>query len=300
MNRRNQDIKNALANDLGWLAGNVLDIRSPEAFSTGHLRGAANLPAGVACDLAPGKLAEKLRHELPSIFLPPREEALLVLGDDGEFTALVAGELGGRGRAEVSSLVVTPEQIAALPAGYRERGSSDHPLWSPPAWLEAHSDLLPPPAAGPVLDLACGSGRAVVWLAERGYHTTGIDWQPEALELGRRLAVSRGVACRFLPGDLRRPETLPAGPWSVVLNFRFLQRDLLARLPALLRPGGVAMIRTFRDVPGYQGHPAPRHRLQRSELPGFFPAGQFTVLAHAENHDPDGRPAAGIVVRRLA
>jgi SAM-dependent methyltransferase len=163
----------------------------------------------------------------------------------------------------------------------------------------AHEDLLPPAAAGPVLDLGCGSGRAAVWLAERGYRVTGIDWQPEALELGRELAASRGVHCTFTAGDLRDPETVMAGPWAVVLNFRYLERPLLAQVPSLLIPGGVCLLRTFRDAPGYAGHPHRRHRLERGELLKCFPAGQFSILAHEEGFDPDGRPAAGVAARRI-
>ena len=159
--------------------------------------------------------------------------------------------------------------------------------------------MLPPPAAGPVLDLACGSGRAAVWLAERGYRVTGIDWQQEALALGSRLATSRKVSCRFLAGDLRDPAAVPAGPWAAVLNFRFRQPELLVRIPALLQTGGVAMVRTFRSAPGYTGHPSSRHRLDPNELLRYFPAGSCEILAHEESHDPDGRPAAGIVARKI-
>jgi SAM-dependent methyltransferase len=149
-----------------------------------------------------------------------------------------------------------------------------------------------------VLDLACGSGRAAVWLAEKGYRVTGIDWQAEALALGGRLAANRKVACRFLAADLRDPEALPPGPWALVLNFRYRQTDLLEKIPGLLQPGGVALVRTFRSAPGYGGHPAPRYRLGPGELLNYFPAGKCEILAHEESHDPDGRPAAGIVARR--
>ena len=159
---------------------------------------------------------------------------------------------------------------------------------------------MPPPAAGPVLDLACGSGRAVVWLAQRGYRTLGIDWQPEALDLGRMLAQSQAVHCQFQSGDLRDLDNVPPGPWSVILNFRYLQRDLLATLPALLQPGGVALVRTFRHVARYEGHPHRKHRLDAGELLKTFPAGLCEIIAHEEGFDPDGRPAAGIVVRRKA
>ena len=193
---------------------------------------------------------------------------------------------------------MTAADLEGLPPELVASGAERGHLWSPPAWLADHEGLLPPPAAGPVLDLACGSGRAAVWLAERGYRVTGLDWQSEALDMGRRLAASRGVTCDFRTADLRREEAVPAGPWSVLLNFRYLDRTLLASFPRLVRPTGVAFLRTFREAPGYEGHPRPRHRLSPWELTGAFARGEWEILAHEQGFDLDGRPAAGIVARR--
>lgn len=223
---------------------------------------------------------------------------LLVIGSGQAEIDRLGAHLGGRDRAQVTSLALSPEVIEQLPPDLKEVGPSTHCLWKPPEWLVQYLEFLPPPAAGPVLDLACGSGRACVWLAEKGYRVTGIDWQEEALALGRRLASSRRVSCRFVAGDLRRPEVVPPGPWAVVLNFRFRQPELLAVLPNLLQPGGVALVRTFRSAPGYTGHPNARYRLEPQELFRYFPAGSCEILAHEESHDSDGRPAAGIVARK--
>lgn len=280
----------------GWLAGNVLDVRSMTAFRAGHLVSSAPHPLEDPDGmwLAPGSLEKKLL----SIFLPPRHEPLVVVCTRDEDAALLATHLAGRDRAAVTGVALDPETMDFIPADLIEAGSSARCLWKPPLWLEQYVHLLPPPAAGPVLDLACGSGRAAVWLAERGYRVTGIDWQPEALELGRRLADSRGVECTFTSGDLRDPEVVPEGPWAAVLNFRFRQVDILERMPTLLQPGGVAMVRTFRSAPGYSGHPSPKYRLGPCELLRYFPAGNCEILAHEEGHDDDGRPAAGIVARK--
>jgi len=280
----------------GWLAGNVLDVRPTEVFEAIHLTGAASHP--LEENDGAWATSENLERELPSIFLPPRHEPLLVIGTRQEETDRLAAHLAGRDRATVTGLGLSPDLAGDLPAETSQVGSSPHCLWKPPPWLVRHVGCLPPPAAGPVLDLACGSGRAVVWLAERGYRTTGIDWQEKALALGERLAANRKVSCRFLAGDLRDPGVIPAGPWAVVLNFRFRQTDILARMPDLLQAGGVALVRTFRSPAGYSGHPRPRYRLESQELLRYFPAGSCEILAHEESHDRDGRPAAGIVARK--
>ena len=287
---------NLLVQEAGWQVRRVLDIRAADHFARLHLAGAVSLPL-VGRRLEAWTEAD-LAEAIPSIFLPPRHAPLLVVGDEPNLLQRVVDQLNGRGRARVSGLLVTEQALAGLPADLLGSGPGDDVLWSPSPFLSKWVDLLPPPAVGAVLDLACGSGRSSVWLAERGYRVTGIDWQEEALALGRRLAASRGTSCAFRRADLRDLSVVPAGPWSVVLNFRYLQRDLLARLAFWLKPGGVAVVRTFRDVPGYVGRPRRQHRLERGELLRCFPGGRFEILVHEESHDPDGRPAAGIVARR--
>jgi rhodanese-related sulfurtransferase len=272
----------------------VLDARTPRDFAAGHLRGAASLPG--AADAAPDP--GRLEAVLPSIFLPPRHHPLLVMADSRDQAEALARALAARGRSRVTAVALAPEDVGRLPPHLVERGPSGRTLWEAPRWLTTHSDLLPPPALGPALDLGCGSGRAAVWLGERGYRVTGIDRQPEALALVARLAASRGVTVATLAADLRLPSALPPGPWSVVVDFRYLDRDLLARLPGIVRAGGVALVRTFREAPGLASDVRAQHRLRPAELARAFGDGPWEILAHEESFDDDGRPAAGIVARR--
>jgi SAM-dependent methyltransferase len=274
----------------------VLDARPAAAFAAGHLRGAASRPgvAEVAADAA------RLDAVLPSIFLPPRHRSLLVMGVTPVLTAALARGLAARGRARVTGVHVTPADLARLPDRLVERGAVGRPLWEAPAWLTVHAQLLPPPSLGPALDLGCGSGRAAVWLARRGYRVTGIDWQPEALQLAARLASSEGVTLTRLGVDLRDEAVVPPGPWAVVVNVRCLDRPLLARLHRLVAAYGVAVVRTFRDAPGLGPDVRALHRLQAAELARVFATDRWDILAHEEGFDDDGRPAAGIIARRRA
>ncbi len=273
----------------------LLDTRPKAIFRRLHLVGAVSLPV-VGLNFG----VNDLEDSLPSILLPARHEPLLLIVESEARGESIASFLRGRGRDNVQFTVQSEESLGTMPAEVLATGDSVGHLWSPPPYLVEHFSLLPPAAAGPVLDLGCGSGRAMVWLAERGYQVTGIDHQPEALVFGKKLADLHGVTCRFVLGDLRKPDCVPEGKWSIVLNFRFLQRELLGKMATeLLKPGGVGIIRTFRDAPGYNGHPAPVHRLGRAELLTYFPGGLCEILAHEETYDADGRPAAGVVVRRI-
>jgi len=273
----------------GWRAGRILDLRTAADFAALHLRGAVSHPVVQGADPATA---------VPSIFLPPREQPLLVITDDDATARRAAEDFAGRGRGKVDGLGLTASDLGHLPSGMVEQGACSGRLWEPPAWLRCYEDLLPPPALGPVVDLGCGSGRAAVWLARRGYAVTGFDHQPEALALGARLAASEDCRCDFRQADLRHTDQWPTGSWGVLMAHRYLQRDLLSAMAGALVPGGVAVVRTFREAPGYMGHPSPRHRLAPRELARFFARNRFEILAYAEDFDPDGRPAAGIMARR--
>ena len=60
------------------------------------------------------------------------------------------------------------------------------------------SDLAP----GTALDLACGAGRNAVWLAERGWRVTGVDFSGVALGIARDLAASHGVEVEWVESDV--------------------------------------------------------------------------------------------------
>lgn len=55
---------------------------------------------------------------------------------------------------------------------------------------------------GRALDLACGEGRNTIWLAERGWKVTGVDFSRVAIERARRLAARRGVEVTFIEADV--------------------------------------------------------------------------------------------------
>ena len=88
---------------------------------------------------------------------------------------------------------------AAWDARYSEREL----LWTaePNRFLVSVAEDLEP---GVALDLAGGEGRNAVWLAERGWRVTVLDWSKVALEKGRVLAEARGVGAEvsFMEADL--------------------------------------------------------------------------------------------------
>ncbi|HEU0335248.1 MAG TPA: class I SAM-dependent methyltransferase [Gaiellaceae bacterium] len=84
---------------------------------------------------------------------------------------------------------------------WNERYGGAELLWSstPNRFLVAETEGLAP---GRALDLACGEGRNAVWLAERGWRVTGVDFAEAALAKATELAAGRGVELELVHADL--------------------------------------------------------------------------------------------------
>ena len=103
-------------------------------------------------------------------------------------------------------------------------------------------------AAGTALDAGCGEGADALWLGERGWRVTAVDFSPVALERGAAHADERGLADRieWLHADLDE-WTPPAGGFDLVtahyLHARGADRTaLFRRLAAAVAPGGTLLV----------------------------------------------------------
>jgi SAM-dependent methyltransferase len=133
---------------------------------------------------------------------------------------------------------------------------------SPSDWLIRWAHLLPP--GGRVLDVACGSGRHVRWLAERGWQVTALDRDAAALQPLRGLA---GVAQVVMADIEGAPWPLPGQQFDAVLVTNYLHRPLMPTLLASVAPGGVLVYETFAWGQASVGRPSnPDFLLQPGEL----------------------------------
>jgi SAM-dependent methyltransferase len=120
------------------------------------------------------------------------------------------------------------------------------------AEVEGIVSLLGLPAGARVLDLACGHGRHAIPLAERGYDVTGYDLSDTMLAQARADGAARGVAVRWLRGDLRALDF--AAAFDAAINvftafgyFADPEDDLetLRRVRRALVPGGRFLLETL-------------------------------------------------------
>lgn len=101
-------------------------------------------------------------------------------------------------------------------------------------------------AQGPVVELAVGTGRVAIPIAERtGRRVIGIDVSAEMLEIARRRAADAGVELDLRAGDmtelaLDEPTDLVICPFRAMLHLHGhdARVDVMRRVQAALVPGG--------------------------------------------------------------
>jgi SAM-dependent methyltransferase len=101
--------------------------------------------------------------------------------------------------------------------------------------LTAALSGIPPGAA---LDLACGSGRHALWLADRGWHVTRVDIQWIDVQ---RIDVQKDAPAGidYIRADLERGEyTIASRQWDLIVCWLYWQPGLLRPIALGLRSGG--------------------------------------------------------------
>ena len=168
-----------------------------------------------------------------------------------------------------------------------------HPSVSPPSeWVRRFAPFIP--AAGRVLDLACGEGRHARLLAQLGYRVLAVDRDERALA---SLAGIPGIDVAAI--DL---ETgfwpYPGEQFAGIVVTNYLHRPLFPLLVASLGPGGMLIYETFARGNERYGRPSnPEFLLQPGELL-MVVSGKLRVLAYEDVFVTE--PKAALVQRICA
>jgi tellurite methyltransferase len=147
--------------------------------------------------------------------------------------------------------------IEAWDSRYR---SQEEPKDPSPLLIKTATHLPP----GRALDLACGTGRNALWLAERGWSVTAVDGAPAAIEILRQ----RSSLVDARVANLEKGEYVIApSAWDLIVICCYLQRDLIEPAKRGLVAGGlllqVALVAALGEEPTYK-------RLGPGELDHYF------------------------------
>lgn len=127
------------------------------------------------------------------------------------------------------------------------------------AWVQRWSHLIP--AAGRVLDLACGQGRHMRYLQARGFQCLGVDRDLSALAV----AESFGDVLHADVENLDWP--LAGAQFDAVVVTNYLWRPLWPQILGSLKPGAVLIYETFSAGNETVGKPSnPDFLLRPGEL----------------------------------
>ncbi|HUR81934.1 MAG TPA: class I SAM-dependent methyltransferase, partial [Thermoanaerobaculia bacterium] len=118
-----------------------------------------------------------------------------------------------------------------------------------PLLVEAVRDLPP----GRALDLACGTGRHAVWLAERGWEVIAIDASAEAIAALRER--DPRVNAQVMDLEIGAPLPFDDESFDLVAILYYLHRPLFAEAKRVLKRGGTIvtialMTGRFKVAPG--------------------------------------------------
>lgn len=159
-----------------------------------------------------------------------------------------------------------------------------HASLEPSAWVTRWMPLARP--GGAVLDVACGSGRHVRWLARMGFEVCAVD--RDTRQLGE---VPDGV--EVVEADIE------SGPWpfsgrrfDAIVVANYLHRPLLPVMVGALEPGGLLVYETFARGNERFGKPSnPAFLLEPGELLEAV-RGRLRVVAYEDRVVEVPRPAA--------
>jgi 2-polyprenyl-3-methyl-5-hydroxy-6-metoxy-1,4-benzoquinol methylase len=130
-------------------------------------------------------------------------------------------------------------------AAWDDRYASAPLVWSstPNALFAEVTASLPP---GRALDIAAGEGRNALWLAQRGWQVTAIDFSRVAIDKARARAAAAGLAVDWQVADVTVTAFGSQAYDLVAVLYLHLppgeMRDVLVRAAAAVAPGGTLFV----------------------------------------------------------
>jgi tellurite methyltransferase len=181
--------------------------------------------------------------------------------------------------------------LSGWEARYQSAGTGEDK--ATPLLVSTLADKVP----GKALDLACGSGRNALWLAQAGWQVTAVDGSRSAIAQLREKADKQNLEIETVVADLQSPEfTIEPERWDLIAFLFYLQPDLFEAIKSGVRSGGL-VIGTVHIT--FAGEQPTAHRLRPGELATYFSGWSILHYADGPSTDPaHKRPTSEIVAQR--
>jgi SAM-dependent methyltransferase len=128
-------------------------------------------------------------------------------------------------------------------------------------------DLVAGVPAGRALDLGCGEGGDVIWLAQRGWQVTAVDISATAIARGAAAAARLGVPDEHIHWYAHDLSTWKSEAQYDLVTASFLhspvefaRTDVLRRAAEVVAPGGYLVILSHADLPPWSKYRDHEHR----------------------------------------
>lgn len=112
---------------------------------------------------------------------------------------------------------------------------------------------------GGVIDIACGTGAVLLYLAERGIEIDGTDLSEEMCKVATSKAVAKKLDLNIFPADMTKFDSERKYSLAIIARSGFmhlpsskLQKEALLNIKDSLLPGGILTFNTFDPWPIYQ------------------------------------------------
>ena len=176
--------------------------------------------------------------------------------------------------------------LAAWEQRYRAQEETSAP--SPSSVLVEAASSLPP---GLALDLACGTGRNALWLAQHGWSVTAVDGSPTAIEILRQRA--EGLPIETQIADLEDSSfTIAPANYNLIAICYYLERKLFEPAKRALLPGGILIAIALLAEPGKDNS----FRVEPAELLRTFDG--WEILHYREGRDAWQHNVVEVVARK--
>jgi SAM-dependent methyltransferase len=164
-------------------------------------------------------------------------------------------------------------------------------VWVPWDSIGVRADLVNLLARGDItperyprsIDLGCGTGANVVYLAEQGFDSWGVDFSTVAIRKARRRAAKSAATPTFVVGDLTAGHIAGVdGPFDLLIDFGTLddlkgpaRKQMAGTITGLSRPGSKFLEYCFygnrEDVPWFSMNASKlTPRIAPGELESLF------------------------------